>query len=156
MAESQHPTPGITLGPGGQITDCEVLEVLEHTPSLQPKELLKLALYFNKFSTNTQLGHLLWETGLGRIVTDPIIAQDILKVTGIPIMSYIDEQEDTTSGDDDDESSEDFWDSFHFLRNPFIGPDLGLLIQKPFLEDSEPVFYVVGVCPDPRTLPEPE
>ncbi len=157
MAESQFPAPGIPLpapgiplGPGGRIADPQLVEVLKRLPILQPRDLIKLAIYFNAFSTNAHLGNFLWLKALETIVTNPIVAPVIKEVFRVDIVSAEEINEDAPHGEDSDESTEDpQW--VHAL----VG-DIGLLLQKVRLENEEIAFFVVGASPDPNELPEPQ
>jgi hypothetical protein len=171
MAESQYPTFPIVLGPGGQITDPKLVEILEHVPILQPRELLKLGIYFVASPSIAHLGELLWEKGLAFIITDDRVAPVIDAAFELDIVANegaFEEAWEAFAGDDDNDSDDarikrlavatrrgddaEINDQ-NFLFTGMFG--IGLLIEKRFLANEEVAFFVDGVCPDPKTLPDP-
>lgn len=167
MAEPRHLTSSITLDQGGRITDCELLEELEDTPILQPKELLKFAIYFTNSPTNKDLANLLWNRGLASIVTNPRVAQVIMQTTALNLTAYETGFEEALElfdpwEDDNDSpqmsalSRDREIDDLSFLFIPICDTGLGLLIEKHRLKNGNFAFFVIGVGPDPETLSEPK
>jgi|SRR5579864_5311361 len=153
MEKSQHPTSSIALGPGGQITDCELLERLERTPILKPQDSLKLGIYFSESPspTNRYLGDALWDSGISRIVVSRPVRLAIWDTFEVDSSEWLDQKWDSAHPDPQGKEDTDN-QSFVFARVSGIG----MLFEKLHRENGESAFYVLNVSPDPKELPDPE
>lgn len=122
MEKSQHPTSSIALGPGGQITDCELLERLERTPILKPRDSLKLGIYFSESPspTNRYLGDALWDSGISRIVVSRPVRLAIWDTFEVDSSELLDQKWDSTHPDPQGKEDADN-QSFVFARVSGIG-----------------------------------
>ena len=171
---------GIDLGPGGLIRDDkkndELLEELKETPVLGPKALLKLAKFYKAYPTNTPLADHLAFVALINIVNPRDLARELgedknknVDLTSVTLRAkqaqVVPDDEPRGAAESASDIWEDFWDSSSNERKekysaamvdiqwlPIAG--IGLLIETPKVEDGQKKHhYVIGVSPDPDSLP---
>ena len=157
MAETQHSASSLKLGSGGRITDPALLKELEHIPTLQLRDWLKLAIYFSASPTNAPVGKLLKDIALERMLTDDRIAPVFKKVFLFKTASFLDNLEDIQDGkpfqpteDSDNEDPQDLKILHVIISN------IGFVIGKLPLDNGETAFFVIGVSPAPDELPAPD
>ncbi len=158
----------IVLGPGGLIRDDrkeneELLEQLEKAPALQVTQLLKLAEFYQAYSTTAPIGNHLALVALARLLSNKDIKENIHTVVNRTISA---DSRLPSLPDDLADIPEDIADFASDEKKrgepkPLLGLTLqwvsdsgiGLLIETPVTNAGHKKrHYVIGVSPNPESL----
>ena len=151
---------------GGEILDVpenkELLAQIRATPVLEPKELLKLAKFYQGYATNRPLAHHLAQVARMKLVTEPDVERALR--TAINLSGKIITAKTASARADD---PEDFWELFfgqsiddpgerqHWLIRQVPISGIDLLIETPQHKGHhKDRYYVIGVSPDANSLPD--
>lgn len=161
---SETEGPKIIFGKNGEITDPTLLELIQQQEPLAPAALFKLARFFNNTLLNASLGESLQVSGLATIVGAPDLQQPIQQLFAVDGSEQQDQTEDQFPLDwppayfDDDSEDVQLGLSFIFVpifNEVFDNGNSGLLIKPQDTETGEILYFIVGVCPNPKNLPTP-
>ncbi|HZU03889.1 MAG TPA: hypothetical protein VFA10_29770 [Ktedonobacteraceae bacterium] len=158
----------IVLGPGGLIRDVganeELLEKIRKTPPLPPTDLLKLATFFRGYPTNAPLGDHLELIALRYLINEPGAQEALTRAgyavhpMGVPNPADFWEDAPPPIGDGGiGEGNRGEPPPTIFMKIQRVSySGVGLLIETPFLEDDDQrqSHYIIGVAPDPASLPD--
>ena len=147
----------IAFGPGGQILQVpeneQLLEQLRETPILSPVELSKLSTFFRAYPTNVPLANHLALVGLMALAQREPVEQSLTKTTDQGAQQpFFDFWEDFL-----DNASDEFTEPVSSVKAvdvkwlPLSG--IGLLIESPEILGGARSYYVIGVSPNPASLP---
>lgn len=161
----------ITFGRGGEILDVpkneELLAQIRATPVLEPKELLKLAKFYQGYATNRPLAEHIALVALMKLVTDPGVEKAMAtainpsgelttaKIAGANAddLEDYDDPEDVWGAAIGQPNDDDTVEGQRFVirRVPISG--IELLIETPqHKSHHKDRYYVIGVSPDPDSL----
>src|SRR5579859_148534 len=156
--------PERVLGPGGLVRDEVLLREINETKPLPPTDIIKLAVFYKAYETNRVLGDHLALIALRQIVGNPGIKQEVehvvmesSQVAGKPLQSaeqWWDPFEDTDGVQETYEKGDDPFGSAQIRLLP-ASRGLNYLVETPTHKPGKKAkHYIIGVSPDPASLPE--
>lgn len=147
----------IAFGPGGRILQVpeneELLERIRETPIVSPVGLSKLSTFFRAYTTNEPLANHLALVGLMALVQCEPDQRSLTKTTEqISQQSFFDFWEDYF-----DNALDEFTEPASTVKAVDVKwvllSGIGLLIETPEISGGPSLHYVIGVSPDPASLP---
>ncbi len=147
----------IAFGPGGQILQVpeneELLEQIRETPIVSPEELSRLSTFFRAYPTNVPLANHLALVGLMALVQREPVQRSLTKTTDkVSQQSFFDFWEDYF-----DNAIDEFTEPTTSVKAVDVKwvllSGIGLLIETPEILGGPRSYYVIGVSPNPASLP---
>jgi hypothetical protein len=145
----------------------QALAQIQATPALTAANLLKMATFHGQYATNKDLANSLASSAMQRLTRNPqfktVLAQHgATIIDGSPLNEVADRWEDFWNGPIDSEDASEhqpgylpIWPTvmdIRWLPVATLIAGLGLLIQAD--TNNPPSFFVIGICPDPASLPD--
>lgn len=149
-------TERIAFGPGGRILEVpeneQLLAQIHAAPILQPADLFKLSSFYRPFPTNEPLANHLALMALLELVESESVQQALTETDMVSLKAASDFSEDYRDGATDERN--ELTEAIERLYVQWVlFSGIGLLIETPEPLGGSGPHFVIGVSPDPASLP---